>query len=294
MSDLVAIRDRARFSGPNSRVGFVQRTRLDDRFASATGKVLRVLAPAGYGKSSEVLRWVADDERKVRWLDLEPIDNDPLVLAHVIAGGLADHPWSVLDIGTDDPVPFADLTRLISAPDEQFVLVLDDIHHLVSDEAVGLVDLIIDQLPPHSTLVLIGRAHHRVGSAARHRLEPGIVDVTAADLAIGHAAAANDVVLLENLVVDNYASYAARGMYRTLGRWLEHFSEQQILESLRLRQVRAVLGLGFGDPEQALGWTRLCRAEQITGQGTPAEPTTCSTTRPMHCTRRSRSSQRAT
>lgn len=79
VSDLVAIRDRARFTGPTMRSGVVERARLDDRYASATGQVLRVLAPAGYGKSTQVLRWVVDDQRRVRWLDLEPIDNDPLV-----------------------------------------------------------------------------------------------------------------------------------------------------------------------------------------------------------------------
>ena len=442
MSDLVTIRDRARFSGPSSRSDVIERRRLDGSFASATGKVLRVLAPAGYGKSTQVLRWVAGDERKVRWLDLEAIDNDPLVLAHVVANGLADRPWSDLDSGVDDQASFDDVAKLIAAPEEPFVLVLDDIHHIVSEEAAGFVDLIIDHLPSHSTLILIGRAHHHVGSAARHRLQPGVVDVTAADLAfdlaeteqmlmllgieadidtitatadqlegwpaglrlagqvmasrhggievplsrlgnvthvtdyvtqewfgaltsddrvfltevgclerfsgpqcdavlgrhdsasilrrlcrdelmligldqhdewyrmhavlanwlstrlhsvdpdrwrkihvaaaawwsaegdvdlaIGHAAAADDVALLEHLVVQHTAPYAARGMYRTLERWLEHFSEQRILDSLPLSQVQAVLGIGFGDGEHALNWTRRCRTEQVAIDRTPS------------------------
>ena len=181
MSDLVAIRDRARFSGPTLRSGVVGRGRLDDRYASATGRVLRVLAPAGYGKSTQVLRWVVDDHRRVRWLDLEPIDNDPLVLAHVVANGLADRSWSEGDIGDDER--FDGIAQLIATPDEPFVLVLDDIHHVVSDDSAELIELMIDHLPSHSTLILVGRSQPHAESIARHRLAPGVIDVTADDLA---------------------------------------------------------------------------------------------------------------
>jgi LuxR family maltose regulon positive regulatory protein len=440
VSDLVAIRDRARFSGPTMRSGVVERSRLDDRYASATGQVLRVLAPAGYGKSTQVLRWVVDDERRVRWLDLEPIDNDPLVLAHAIANGLTDRPSSDVALGAEVGVRFDDVAQLIGAPDEPFVLVLDDVHHIVSEESADLIDLIIDRLPPHSTLVLVGRSQPRSESIARYRLAPGVIDVTAdelafdlaeteemlmmlglqpdidmvaeiaeqfegwpaglrlagqvlatrrtgidipvdklgdltyvtdyvtrewfgaldaddqvfltevgclgrftgtqcdaildrhdsastlrrlcrdeliligldqhdewyrmhavlarwlsarlrsvdpdrwrkihvaaatwwsnqgdTDLAIEHAAAAGDLDLLENLVLLQCGPYAARGMYRTLERWLEHFSEPHVLRSLPLKQVQAVLAVGFGDGERALGWVRLCRTDQV-----PLEPT---------------------
>ena len=441
MSDLVAIRDHARFSGPTMRSGVVERSRLDDRYASATGRVLRVLAPAGYGKSTQVLRWVGHDERKVRWLDLERIDNDPLVLAHVVANGLADRRHDNVDTAGGG-APFADVSQLIAYPDEPFVLVMDDIHHIVSDESAELIDLIIDRLSPDSTLVLIGRSQHHVGTIARHRLHPGVIDVTAddlafdiaeteemltslglqpdidmitsiveqfegwpaglrlagqvlatrragvdvslnklgdlahvtdyltqewfatldaadqtflaevgglrrftgpqcdailgrhdsastlrrlcrdelmligldqhdewyrmhavlsrwlsgqlrdtdpdrwreiqvaaaawwsaegdPDLAIEHAAAAGDVDLLEALVLQHCAPYAARGMYRTLERWMEHFTEQRVRNSMALKQVNAVLNVGFGNGERALSWTRLCRAERVPVDGSPS------------------------
>ncbi len=79
MSDVVRIRDRARFSGPSVGSTIVERTRLDDHFNSAPGQVVRVLAPAGYGKSTLVARWVARDARSVCWLDLESTEDDPLV-----------------------------------------------------------------------------------------------------------------------------------------------------------------------------------------------------------------------
>ena len=71
MNDLVAIRDLARFAGLPARFGamtnrstVIERTRLDEHFAAATGKLIRVLAPAGYGKSTLISRWVGSDPRE--------------------------------------------------------------------------------------------------------------------------------------------------------------------------------------------------------------------------------------
>ncbi len=413
------------------RTGVIARSRLDERYASASGQVLRVLAPAGYGKSTQVLRWVGGDERSVYWLDLEPIDNDPLVLAHAIAASLLGRRPPDAGAANDQTGPFGDLVELVGAPNEPFVLVLDDVHHIESEESSGVIDLVVDHLSPDSMLVLVGRSPHRSDSVARHRLGPGIVDVTAddltfdfteteemlatlglesdidvltavdqqfegwpagirlagqvlathrgdlrvpldklgdlayvtdyvtqewfgalrpedqmlltevgclerfsgvmcdavldrtdtastlrrlcrgelmligldehdewyrmhavlsrwlssrlrsvdpdrwrdihvaaakwwsaegdADLAIEHAAESGDDDLLEDLAVQHCGLYAARGMYRTIERWLEHFDDRRVRDSLALKQMKAVRNIGAGRGEQALGWARLCR-----------------------------------
>ncbi len=393
-----------------------------------------MLAPAGYGKSTQVLRWVLEDERRVRWLDLEPIDNDPLVLAHVVASGLSDRSPGDSDNAGTGAGPFDDLAELVAAADRPFVLVMDDVHHISSDDSTGLIDLIIDRLPAHSTLILVGRSQPYSASTPRHRLAPGMIDVTAADLAfdlaeteemltvlglrpdldvitkmaeqfegwpaglrlagqvlatrrsgleipmgrlgdlgdvteyitqewfagldsddqiflteigglgrctgsqcdevlgrqdsasilrrlchdqmmligldqhdewyrmhavlsrwlsarlrhsdpqrwneiqvaaatwwaqqgdidlaIEHAAEANDVDLLEHLVVQHSGPYAARGLYRTLERWMDHFDDARLRESVPLSQVQALLGIGVGDGTRALNWTRRCRSQR--------------------------------
>jgi LuxR family maltose regulon positive regulatory protein len=63
-----------------------------------------------------------------------------------------------------------------------FVLVIDDIHHIDDADSTALVEQLGDRLPADSTLVLVGRAHHG-SSATRLRLRPGVIDVSAADLA---------------------------------------------------------------------------------------------------------------
>jgi LuxR family transcriptional regulator, maltose regulon positive regulatory protein len=435
MNDVVSVRDRIRFRGPTVRTSVVRRSRLDGRYASATGRVLRVLAPAGYGKSTQVWRWVDEDYRRTHWLDLEPIDNDPLVLARAIAIGLVEATSMDPDDGANEATPFDDVAKLVAAPVEPFVLVLDDIHHLVSDESAALIDLIIGHLSRDSLLVLVGRSQHRAESVARHRLDPGVVDVTAddlafdlseteelltalgveadvdmltaldeqfegwpagirlagqvlatrqgtarlplqklgdlsyvtdyitqewfgaiapadqafltelgclerfsgrqcddvlgrndsasvlrrlchgdlmligldehdewyrmhavlsrwlsarlrsrdpdrwravhlaasawwstegdADLAIEHAVAADEPDLVELLMMQHCGVYAARGMYRTINRWLGHFSDDRIRESLPMQQAKAVVNIGEGDGEQALRWARRCATTDL-------------------------------
>ena len=76
--------------GPRRPTETVSRTRLDNCFADAIGRVLRVLAPGGYGKSTIVARWVSGESRVVRWLDFERVDNDPLVLVDALERLLSD------------------------------------------------------------------------------------------------------------------------------------------------------------------------------------------------------------
>lgn len=185
MSDPVAIRDPTRFVGPparfvatNTRSTLIDRSRLDDRFEAATGGVIRVLGPGGYGKSTLAARWAAHDERAVRWLDLEAIDNDPLVLGHALRQAVANFRTAPL---TSTAVP--DLARTLATCTEPFVLVLDDLHHLESEASAALLSKLIAGLPSTSTLVLVGRAHHHAESIARFRLEPGMIDVATNDLA---------------------------------------------------------------------------------------------------------------
>lgn len=185
MHDLVATRDATRFAGPPTRFvtaatrsTVIERSRLDARFQNAAGRVIRVLAPGGYGKSTLIARWVVDDRRTVRWIDLEPIDNDPLVLAHTLTQGLAD-----LGSSGPDATSGRGLADLVAGCTEPFVLVLDDIHCIDGAASAALFDLVIENLPPESTLVLAGRAHYGSGAIARFRLEPGVTDVGADDLA---------------------------------------------------------------------------------------------------------------
>jgi LuxR family transcriptional regulator, maltose regulon positive regulatory protein len=190
------VRNRARFVAPASATSVVSRARLDHRYERATGRVLRVIAPGGYGKSTLVARWVAGEDRSVGWVDLERIDNDPVVLARAVSRAIeqlsdasAEQLWSSPDGG--GPLDVEAVTRvlgeILASHDRPFLLVLDDVHNVDGDESLAVIDAIAAQLPPSSTLVLSGRAHHGTARIGRLRLTPGVIDVGTDDLALDAA-----------------------------------------------------------------------------------------------------------
>src|SRR5215216_7253109 len=69
--------------------GTVPRPRLTRRLASAKSlPLILVSAPAGYGKTTLLREWAANDERPFAWLTLGAEDNDPAVFLDAVADGL--------------------------------------------------------------------------------------------------------------------------------------------------------------------------------------------------------------
>ena len=166
----------------------IDRARLDHFFARASGKLVRVLAPSGYGKTTLVARWTAAEQRAVRWVDLSRRHDDPVALFGAIRAalvGLADVrvPTAEQAVATSPYVRA--LEEGVARADrlEPFVLVLDDVHRVRHETGQWLIRAVVDHMPPGSTVVLVGRGHHDHGIVARLRISPGVVDVGVDDLA---------------------------------------------------------------------------------------------------------------
>ncbi len=164
----------------------IRRTRLDHHYESARGKLLRVLAPAGYGKTDIVARWVRHDERDVCWVDVARGGDDPVALFERLRTAL----HGCVSFPEPDPTagpssrPYVEAIRAALTNDapRPFVLVLDDIHRIRSSSTSWIVEALVEHLPDASTLILVGRGHNDHESIGRSRLSPGVVDVTVADL----------------------------------------------------------------------------------------------------------------
>ncbi|MGA9279387.1 LuxR C-terminal-related transcriptional regulator [Ilumatobacter sp.] len=176
------------WSAPTTAHVEVRRRRLDHLYASSPGRLMRVLAPSGYGKTNISARWVASEQRCVRWVGLSRGDDDPVALFSTLRDaldGIFEIPTpTIAHAGSADPYVRAiedGLTR--GPPARAFVLVLDDVHRIRSTAGNWLIETVIDHLPNDSTVLLIGRGHHDHGSVGRFRLAPGVVDVDADDLA---------------------------------------------------------------------------------------------------------------
>jgi LuxR family maltose regulon positive regulatory protein len=155
----------------------------------AAGRLVRVLAPPGYGKSTLVAGWASTESRAVRWVDLDRGDDDPVALFDTLRRALSDvftiSLPSAVHARADEPYVAA-LKDGLSGSERPppFVLVLDDVHLVRSLGGHRLIQTAVEQLPPDSTIVVAGRGYRDHGTIARLRLAPGVVDIDAADLAL--------------------------------------------------------------------------------------------------------------
>jgi LuxR family maltose regulon positive regulatory protein len=171
--------DGARLQIPAPRPGSVTRTALVNRLrASRLCRVVSVLAPAGYGKSTLLAQWAERDERPFAWVSLAECDRDPLVLAAHVEAALGT--IDCLDSRRRSPCALA---ASLFALNQAIVLVLDGVELLRAKAAADLVAVLAEHVPAGSTLVLAGRALP-AGPLARLRAGGHLFELGTDDLAL--------------------------------------------------------------------------------------------------------------
>ncbi len=164
----------AKIRVPAPRPGSITRTALINRLrASRSSRIVTVVAPAGYGKTTVLAQWAARGDRQFAWLSIDERDNDPVELLRHLAAALdASEPLAapVLEAlrEADGTVWTAALPRLTAVLEArpQSVIVLDDASLLRSDESAEVLAALAASIPPSSTMVLAGRAEPRAPLAA--------------------------------------------------------------------------------------------------------------------------------
>ena len=78
----------SKFHPPRVRPGIVVRTALVERLAAARVPVITVVAPPGYGKTTLMAQWAERIGPRVAWLSCDEADNDPVVLLSALAVAL--------------------------------------------------------------------------------------------------------------------------------------------------------------------------------------------------------------
>ena len=146
--------------------GVVPRSALVERVRAGEGvDVVTVTAPAGYGKSTFVAELVAEDPRPTAWLSLGAADNSPAALLTYVALAIDDvepvDPRCVSALWVRSPtIGTAEVQRFgAMLADRQcpFVLVLDDVHELVSRDVLDILPVLVAEMPRASTIVLVSR-----------------------------------------------------------------------------------------------------------------------------------------
>jgi LuxR family maltose regulon positive regulatory protein len=195
---------------PRSRGDAVPRPRLSELLdRGRTARLTLVSAPAGFGKTTLLARWLTapEDQRSGAWLSLEESDCQParfwtyLVTAvHRALPGIGDGALALLQ--TRQPALDSVLATLInelSAAPCELDLVLDDYHLVDNPDLQPSVSYLLEHLPPQVHLVISTRVDPTL-PLARLRARGELVEIRAADLRFTLSEAAaylNDVAALE-------------------------------------------------------------------------------------------------
>ncbi len=180
---------------PPLRAGAVARPRLIRRLdAGRAARLVLLSAPAGSGKTTLAAQWLGQADGPpalVAWVSLDETDNDPvqflryllaaLPQANSAGGALAQDLFRV----PPAPLPSHDAGQraavaqpaarawqpggalqalLVALVDDidtlgrELYLVLDDYHHIVAPDTHGIVEFLVEHLPPPAHLVIATRA----------------------------------------------------------------------------------------------------------------------------------------
>jgi LuxR family transcriptional regulator, maltose regulon positive regulatory protein len=195
---------------PRARREWVSRDELVSQVAGASGRLLLVEAPAGFGKTTLVAQWHLSptESRPFAWVSLDRGDNDPRRLWRHVAWALQGvcpgfSAAIVLAALRDQPLDFAGavlpllVNELADLP-EPVVLVLDDYHVISERDCHDQLAALLLHLPPAVQLVLVTRAEPPL-PLARLRAAGELAEVRAVDLRFASAHAAELVATVAGL-----------------------------------------------------------------------------------------------
>ena len=151
----------AKLRPPRARLRCVERRALVEALAAAPEPLVLMCAPAGAGKTTALRQWTQADERPTAWVQLDPSDDDPVVLLIYLARALGAvaplSPEVEESLGLAVPPVRERVLPLLAdalAAAPPFVLVLDDAHLLRGARCWDLVAFVLRNLPPGAQLAL--------------------------------------------------------------------------------------------------------------------------------------------
>ena len=202
---------------PERRPGVVPRPKLAAQLQQSEATVALVVAPPGYGKTTLVSEMTTAAERPFAWLTITEEDNDPSALLAYIALALDSvepldrQTFSALAMSQADiaSIRLPRLGNVLANRSLPFLFVLDDVHLVQDPRSIQLIEVLADDMPPGSHLVLAGRSDPPF-SFSRMRANGGLLRIGAEELAmdedeasalLGQAEVQVDRPALESLVL---------------------------------------------------------------------------------------------
>lgn len=155
---------------PRPTSNLVARPRLTRRLDEGLQKghrLLLVVAPAGYGKTTLVTDWLGKIDIPAAWLSLDEADNDPVRFFTHVAAALQQAlgpeqvqlPGPAFPLTPQPPEAFVvPLINDLAALDGRVLLLLDDYHLITAGPVQEALVFLLEHAPPNLHLVVLSRA----------------------------------------------------------------------------------------------------------------------------------------
>ena len=153
---------------PPGPVASVLRPRLISRLnAALSGKLTLISAPAGFGKTTLLVDWLAECGTPAGWLSLDDGDNDlATFMSYFIASlqsikpGIGESAVGLLGSSKQISVEviLTPLVNEISSTGSPFLIVLDDYHVITNEHIHWAMNFLVDNSPSNLHLVVATRA----------------------------------------------------------------------------------------------------------------------------------------
>jgi LuxR family transcriptional regulator, maltose regulon positive regulatory protein len=176
---------------PRLQPGMLRRSRLLEIVDGDAGAALTVVnAPVGYGKTTLLRLWCIERREAVIWMTLDPADDDPVRLwTHLataverLGEGLGSRALMCLGVrGAPVEAAVDELMNGLVAYGRPVAIVLDDLHAVGSDRALGSIAHAIKRLPANARLLVSTRSEPAI-SVARLRARGALREIRAGELA---------------------------------------------------------------------------------------------------------------
>jgi len=155
---------------PRPTSSLVARPRLTERLDAGLRnghRLILVVAPAGYGKTTLVTDWLGKTPIPSAWLSLDEADNDPLrfftyvvaALQKTLGPKLAQPLLEAFPMMPQSPEAFVlPLINDLTAVDRPILLALDDYHVITAGPVQEAMVFLLRRAPPNLHLVVLTRA----------------------------------------------------------------------------------------------------------------------------------------
>ncbi|MEA2151625.1 MAG: hypothetical protein QOD69_3455 [Solirubrobacteraceae bacterium] len=188
-----AVFPQTKFHRPSVRDEHVERSLLLDAIEASGARIVVVVAPPGFGKSTLLTQWAARcaEPDRVAWVSLDADDGGARLWSAVLTG-LRELLGPDLDPALDAAeAPDADLRSgvlialldALAATPEPLTLILDDLHLALCDAATrDSLDWVLARLPSAHRVLVASRRELGLEALGRLRIQGDVLDLRADDL----------------------------------------------------------------------------------------------------------------